>query len=968
MRIVLFEDLIEKHVRASLARALQARGHDVLAPPPFWRGWRLPSSPKDRAACQEALDVALAWRPDVLFNFRASALPAEDVARCRSAGVRTVVWLNDDAVLYASTYRHVVEAYDLVLNCGEAEVVDFYARRHGVHGVNFPFFTDDTACPPATVPKAFDIAFLGHCFGDVRSRRYDIIAGLPGEKRIFGQIDSDPQNLGAGYERDHDVLMTRLSAARIGFSIPQLFQHYWGSELNFPGLARLGSFPVPSRVVQYAALGLPILTYGRATPPPWFPEMAVGADGQSCATVASRLLASEDELRSVGAACRRRFELSYAAERRAAFLDWLIGRESVREHDVAARVSLYDTFDRAPPHRPSRRAERSDLEVLRAEAPAIDTPVTARILSIGPRNAPLSSPLSAHLRALRALGHTVVHVEAPTRDPPGRTGAGLSLDADAIGRHAHAMSADVVFCFGGAFSLDETAAHRLRATGLGLVQITLSEQDASAAAMGNGRFDLLCTSSAATVARCREIGTGDVHYMPPAVDRAWVTAEVPPSEAFEADVVCFSGDDAHSAALMREIGARFERVRLYSPQAFDRTSRPDRDIDVLRAARGGLIHVHIPRLVNGSPILDSEVFAAIGAGGILLTKRCDELGRAFDCGTEVLEFTDADHVMAVIERLLANPDERMSIRRRAMTRLVTQHLYEHRWLAAWPHVMATCRPARTALPADQPSSRVKVVVASLDAQGRATGRLDPAVVTAARRAEVAAISAAQPVDGVEWIDPANSAGIAAAIGDADALVLDDSGGLGPLKDALSATAAAVGTPVVTPASLVDLAAGSTRTRTRQPAAALPFGPLTASPGPGLSWPDAPPRFEVVQWAEEVGPATVALTDTGLTTVVTGAPGATVLAEFKLEMSPGEPPTAVVVQFGVPDDDAAPKNAYGTLTRQLGRVRFLPRSGRLRIAVPPAGWVHLTVRRWRNEQPVLIARQVRLSWSPADDSE
>ncbi|WP_311963466.1 hypothetical protein, partial [Acinetobacter baumannii] len=39
-----------------------------------------------------------------------------------------------------------------------------------------------------------------------------------------------------------------------------VFAEHRGTDTWFPGLDRLGSFEVPSRVVQYAALGLPTVT------------------------------------------------------------------------------------------------------------------------------------------------------------------------------------------------------------------------------------------------------------------------------------------------------------------------------------------------------------------------------------------------------------------------------------------------------------------------------------------------------------------------------------------------------------------------------------------------------------------------------------------------------------------------------------------------------------------------------------
>ena len=109
---------------------------------------------------------------------RAFALRPRLVERIRAAGVTTLVWFADDPVLYKVGYRHVVESYDVVLHCGPAAVLDFYERRHGATGVNFPFWTDTTAFPYAHEPAAADVdaIFLGSTVGQVRARRYGLLA------------------------------------------------------------------------------------------------------------------------------------------------------------------------------------------------------------------------------------------------------------------------------------------------------------------------------------------------------------------------------------------------------------------------------------------------------------------------------------------------------------------------------------------------------------------------------------------------------------------------------------------------------------------------------------------------------------------------------------------------------------------------------------------------------------------------
>lgn len=331
MRVCLLDTILERHVADSLARALVARGHDVLAPGKIWKGFHFPSEAGDLARINSHLDQIIDWQPDCVLVMRAATLTPDMIARLRRAGIVTCVWLPDDPVLYDICYRHVIDHHDIVLHCGGTDLLRFYrARGHGA-GVNFPFWTDHAAFAPCYAPDAadLDMVFLGNCAGPVRRNRYGTIAALPGRTRIFGKVEQDPKAIHARYINDPDnhtgAISRALGQARLALNIPQYFRDYQGLPYDFPDLAGLGCFQIPSRVIQYAASGLPVLSIGPdqdlATV---FPEVAVARSRDEAIAQAKTLLADPDALRARAQDTLARFRRDYSAEARAKLLEHLL--------------------------------------------------------------------------------------------------------------------------------------------------------------------------------------------------------------------------------------------------------------------------------------------------------------------------------------------------------------------------------------------------------------------------------------------------------------------------------------------------------------------------------------------------------------------------------------------------------------------------------------------------------------------
>ena len=326
MHFVLFDEILEQHTVRSLERALVARGHQVTATGPIWKGHFLPKTDAETGPIRERVREISKLGSDVLFNFRPSSLLPDMVKELKTAGIHTVAWFADDPVLYHICYRHVVDAYDTVLHCGGDNVLSFYQERHGTAGFNFPFWTDDSEFRYTYDPAQaeFDLVFLGSCDGKVRAKRYELLSSLPFKVRIYGKVKNDPYHLRAGYLETVKQISDVLGRARCAISIPQNFGDYMGTEYDFPELVDLGHFELPSRVVQYAAVGLPIISLEGKEPPCIFPELIACSDREELIAEIGALLKDGARLYRLSSAVHARFKHSFSAYARAAFLESIV--------------------------------------------------------------------------------------------------------------------------------------------------------------------------------------------------------------------------------------------------------------------------------------------------------------------------------------------------------------------------------------------------------------------------------------------------------------------------------------------------------------------------------------------------------------------------------------------------------------------------------------------------------------------
>ncbi len=363
MRICLFDEIQERHVGESLARALRILGHEVICTGPVWKGHIFPSSIEDIEVVKRRLDETISQKPDALVNLRASTLLPDMVQQLKDAGIYSMVWLPDDPVLYSLCYGRIVESYDVALHCGGSQVLSFYTERHGATGINFPFWTDQVAFPYCYRPKRadLDIVFLGSCHGPVRRMRYELIQGLPFKKSIVGRVEDDPAGIHAGYLEDAHQntksVWKVLRRAKLGLNIPQIFKDYHGTDYDYPELSSLGSFQYPSRVIQYAAVGLPIVTVGERESLSHFPELVVSDHIEELSDQAADLLAKPERLQELSIQTHRRFQESFSALSRARLIDALLASPGFwKDMNVSERTGIFTQFSGDDDNRLKKRS------------------------------------------------------------------------------------------------------------------------------------------------------------------------------------------------------------------------------------------------------------------------------------------------------------------------------------------------------------------------------------------------------------------------------------------------------------------------------------------------------------------------------------------------------------------------------------------------------------------------------------
>ncbi|BEJ49916.1 hypothetical protein Ri1_25150 [Aeromonas dhakensis] len=351
MKIVLFDTILERHLCESLQRAFTELGHEVIYTDLILHGHSMISDPKHIEVMEAAIEKYIDSSVDLVISFRPMNLNKALLAKIKKHAA-IAIWLSDDPVLYKTCYGEVVDEYDIILHCGSERVLSFYKDKGHKAGVNFPFWTDNIALPNVYAPEysTTDGIFLGNMHGAVRHKRYKEIAGLDCNIKIFGLLDSDFNGMHGGNIRDGYININKISEqlqlAKFGISIPQYFESYIGlDEYYFDGLENLGYFQFPSRVIQYAASGLPIVALGEDDMKEVFPEIEIKKDIDSLKPYIRQIINDYDFAKNQSELITKRFLKDYSARSRALFLLDLMNKQNmILSADCHTRATAFTSY------------------------------------------------------------------------------------------------------------------------------------------------------------------------------------------------------------------------------------------------------------------------------------------------------------------------------------------------------------------------------------------------------------------------------------------------------------------------------------------------------------------------------------------------------------------------------------------------------------------------------------------------
>lgn len=349
MRVALYDGILEKHVVDSLERAFASRGHEVYNTGKVGHGYEFASGKAELRFLEIVVAEVIDWAPDWVFVFRPASLPPHLMERMQRRGIKLAAWFSDDPVLFDLTYGPVVEQYDLVLHCGNAEVLRFYERQFGrPTGVNVPFWTDHDVFPRVwgTEDPASDALFLGNVQDEVRRQRYFDLAQLQSSVTVYGNVGNDYYGLSGGYLDSDAEVVAAGARARVALSVPQFFVNHRGLRTWFPGLDTLGFFEYPSRIIQYMAMGLPVVNVIPGKPAfKTFPEMIVCDSFEEADDAITTLKHDPERLQALSDATAERFDRHYSALSRVLLFEHLVEDDSWMRASLEERTAWFTQFD-----------------------------------------------------------------------------------------------------------------------------------------------------------------------------------------------------------------------------------------------------------------------------------------------------------------------------------------------------------------------------------------------------------------------------------------------------------------------------------------------------------------------------------------------------------------------------------------------------------------------------------------------
>lgn len=323
----------------------------------------------------------------------------------------------------------------------------------------------------------------------------------------------------------------------------------------------------------------------------------------------------------------------------------------------------------------------------------IDAPKHFRILAIGRKVNGQTDIVACMERGLRNLGHHVLFIDLKQHpritDNPGKLQGGygpIHVRLDDIRRAVLRFRPQIVMCLAGGLAFRDEDADWLKRQGAVVIGLTLSDPDVFESIQSfAGSFDFHTTNALVALEKYHAKGLTNTLLFPFAVDRAFACQNVPHRNEFDADVICLGHATAHPvrdgvmSEVHRKLGSRF-KVTAYGRGWSLPGSRLVEGLEVMQASRGAQVHVNFPMTRAGFINVKCGVFETVASGGLLVTKRFTEMERYFDYDSEIAGYNELEDLPSVLDRLLSNKEDLERRQRASFVRLVSSHLYEHRWL------------------------------------------------------------------------------------------------------------------------------------------------------------------------------------------------------------------------------------------------------------------------------------------------
>ncbi|HEY4615442.1 MAG TPA: polysaccharide pyruvyl transferase family protein, partial [Citricoccus sp.] len=311
-----------------------------------------------------------------------------------------------------------------------------------------------------------------------------------------------------------------------------------------------------------------------------------------------------------------------------------------------------------------------------------------RIMFLGRSINGTTDIVSSLYRSLKNLGHHVLEVDTSRHqvldNPHGLMGGmgPIYVRYDRIKHMVDEFRPQMIILCAGGMVFSEEDARALKDRGIMLVGTTLSDPDVFPSVKDHVHtFDVHTTNSQTALQMYRDAGVTNTVYLPFGIDRGFVTQEVHTDPRFDHDVICLghAHDRPDRNKVMKALDEQFD-VKTYGRGWELPDSEPVAGTEMVQALKGGRIHVNFPLTRAGFINIKCGVFESAGQGALVATGNFEEMADFFDYGEEIIGYDDEADLAEKIRHLLAHPEEYDRIAENGFRRVITNHLYEHRWM------------------------------------------------------------------------------------------------------------------------------------------------------------------------------------------------------------------------------------------------------------------------------------------------